>query len=96
MEKEGLLYFESSLFSKPEQNFFNYYLNKSEFTNSLDLRNKYVHGTQANPEDEGSHKDAYYTYLKLIVLALLKIEDDLIIHKAIEVAKSKMTSCNKN
>ena len=96
MEKEGLLYFESSLFSKPEQNFFNYYLNKSEFTNSLDLRNKYVHGTQANPEDEGSHKDAYYTYLKLIVLALLKIEDDLIIHKAIEAAKSKMTSCNKN
>ena len=96
MKKEGLLYFESSLFSKPEQDYYNYYLNKSEFTNGLDLRNKYVHGTQANPEDEGSHKYAYYTYLKLIVLALLKIEDDLIIHKVIESAKSKMTSCNKN
>ena len=90
MEKERLVYFESTLFSIPEQAYFNYYLNKSLFTNGLDLRNKYLHGTQANPEDEGSHKYAYYTYLKLIVLALLKIEDDLIIHKALESAKSQL------
>ena len=30
--------FESTLFSKPEQDYLNYYLNKSEFINSLDLR----------------------------------------------------------
>ncbi len=96
MAKENIIHFENTLFSKPEQDYYNYYLNKSEFTNGLDLRNKYVHGTQANPEDEGRHKYAYYTYLKLIVLALLKIEDDLIIHQAIESSKSKMTSCNKN
>ena len=94
MAKENIIYLESTLFSKPEQDFFNYYLNKSEFTNGLDLRNKYVHGTQANPEDEGRHKYAYYTYLKLIVLALLKIEDDLIIHKALsdfENSKNQIT-----
>jgi hypothetical protein len=83
MAKENIIHFENTLFSKPEQDYFNYYLNKSMFTNGLDLRNKYLHGTQANPEDEGCHKYAYYTYLKLIVLALLKIEDDLIIHKAL-------------
>lgn len=81
MQSENLVYFESTLFSKPEQDYFNFYLNKSEFTNGHDLRNKYVHGTQKKPEEIDAHKDAYHTILKLIVLALLKMEDDLIIHK---------------
>ena len=82
MESEGLIYFENTLFSKPEQSYFNFILNKSEFTNGLDLRNKYLHGTQANPNEIQKHKNAYLTYLKLIVLVLLKIEDDLMIHFA--------------
>jgi len=77
MEEEQLIYFESSLFSKPEQSYFNYYLNKSEFTNSLDLRNSYLHGTQGREEDDEAHLSVYYMYLKLFVLALLKIDDDL-------------------
>ena len=77
MEEEQLLYFESSLFSKPEQSYFNYYLNKSEFTNGLDLRNSYLHGTQGREEDDEAHLSVYYIYLKLFVLALLKIDDDL-------------------
>lgn len=77
MASENILYFESSLFSKPEKSYFNYYLNKSEFTNGLDLRNSYLHGTQANPEEENKHEDAYFTYLKLLFLVMLKIEDDL-------------------
>jgi len=40
-----MIFFESSLFSKPEQRYFNYFLNKSEFTNGVDLRNSYLHGT---------------------------------------------------
>jgi hypothetical protein len=79
MAIENIILFESSLFSKPEQAYFNYFLNKSEFTNGLDLRNSYLHGTQANPDDRQEHEYAYFTYLKLLVLALLKIEDDLII-----------------
>lgn len=43
--KKGLLRFESTLFSNPEQDYLNYCLNKSEFINSLDLRNMYSHGT---------------------------------------------------
>jgi hypothetical protein len=79
MADENMIVFESSLFAKPEQSYFNYYLNKSEFTNGLDLRNSYVHGTQANPEDIVKHQYAYFRYLKLLVLVLLKIEDDLIL-----------------
>lgn len=79
MMEEKLLYFESSLFSKPEQSYFNYYLNKSEFTNSLDLRNSYLHGTQGRAENDEVHQSVYYLYLKLVVLAFLKIDDDLYI-----------------
>lgn len=79
MAFESIIRFNSSLFSIPEQSYLNYFLNKSEFTNGLDLRNSYLHGTQANPEENHKHDFAYFTYLKLLVLALLKIEDDLYI-----------------
>ncbi|MFS4494564.1 hypothetical protein [Maribacter sp. 2308TA10-17] len=76
---EKLIFAESSLFSKQEQSYFNYYLNKSEFTNSLDLRNSYLHGTQGKAENDEVHQSVYYMYLKLVVLAFLKIDDDLFI-----------------
>ncbi len=86
MASEDIILFESSLFSKPEQSYFNYFLNKSEFTNGLDLRNSYLHGTQATHDETQKHEYAYFTYLKLLFLVMLKIEDDLIISK---VAKNK-------
>lgn len=84
MINQNMVFFESSLLSKPEQSYFNYYLNKSEFTNGLDLRNSYLHGTQANPEELDRHEYAYFTYLKLLVLILSKIEDDLLISQEIK------------
>lgn len=84
MADEDIITFESSLFSIPEQAYFNYFLNKSEFTNGLDLRNSYLHGTQANPDEIEKHEYAYFTYLKLIFLAFLKIEDDLNIYNSIK------------
>lgn len=89
MRNENIVFFESSLFSKPEQSYFNYFLNKSEFTNGLDLRNSYLHGTQANPEEIEKHEYAYFTYLKLVVLTLLKIDDDLQISNAINGRKER-------
>ncbi len=83
MEVENIINFESTLFSKPEQAYFNYFLNKSEFTNGLDLRNSYLHGTQANPDELEKHEYAYFIYLKLLFLAMLKIDDDLMISIAI-------------
>jgi hypothetical protein len=90
MMKEKLIYFESSLFSKPEQSYFNYYLNKSEFTNSLDLRNSYLHGTQGKAENDEVHQNVYYMYLKLIVLAFLKIDNDLLIFNQTNEEKTKI------
>jgi hypothetical protein len=83
MASENIILFGSSLFSKPEQAYFNYFLNKSEFTNGLDLRNSYLHGTQANPDETHKHEYAYFTYMKLLVLGMLKIDDDLQISHAI-------------
>ncbi|UKB81293.1 hypothetical protein [Chryseobacterium sp. MEBOG07] len=81
MISEDMIYFHSSLFSKPEQAYLNYFLNKSDFTNGMDLRNSYLHGTQATPDHTEKHDHAYLIYLKLIVLALLKIDDDLAIFR---------------
>ncbi|WP_298329141.1 hypothetical protein [uncultured Dokdonia sp.] len=82
MDSEDIINFENSLFSKTEQDYFNYFLNKSQFTNGLDLRNSYLHGTQADPNEIEKHEYAYFTYLKLIFLAFLKIDDDLSIYRA--------------
>jgi hypothetical protein len=84
MIHEGIVYFGSSLFAVPEQNYLNYYLNKSEFTNGLDLRNSYLHGTQANPTEIHLHENSYLLYLKLLTLVIFKIEDDLFIYKKLK------------
>jgi hypothetical protein len=84
MKNENIVFFESSLFSRTEQAYFNYFLNKSEFTNGLDLRNSYLHGTQANPEEIQRHEYAYFTYIKLLILTMLKMDDDLLISNAIK------------
>lgn len=79
METENLIYFESSLFTRPEQAYYNFFLNKRGCTNGMGLRNRYSQGTQASPDEIKVHERAYFTYLKLVVLAFLKIEDDLAI-----------------
>jgi hypothetical protein len=84
MSNDCIVYFGNSLFSVPEQNYFNYYLNKSEFTNGHDLRNSYLHGTQANPTEIHLHENSYLLYLKLLILAIFKIEDDLFIYKKLK------------
>lgn len=71
----GILRSESTLFAKPEQSYFNYYLNKKEFTNGLDLRNKYMHGATSNSEEVD--KNMYYILLRIIVCSVIKIDDDL-------------------
>jgi len=87
MHEKGLIYFGDTLFSEPETKYLNYHLNKKEFSNSLDLRNKYSHGT--NPNNEVGHKKDYYTVLKVLILILLKIEHDLIIFEVPKVKELK-------
>jgi hypothetical protein len=80
MEELGLVRFGSSLFTEPESKYFSYFWNKSEYTNGPDIRNKYTHGT--NTDSEEIHKNIYFILLKLLVLILLKIENDLLVHSS--------------
>ncbi|MGN7785806.1 hypothetical protein ACTJIJ_14865 [Niabella sp. 22666] len=70
---------ESTLFSRQEATYFNYLLNKKEFTNGMDLRNKYMHGV--NGLSEKDHQKDFYLLLRIVILILLKINDDLIISR---------------
>ena len=72
---QNLVYFESSLLSKNEQDYFDYLLNKSKFTNGHDIRNRYLHGTNSN--DERQYETDYNLILKLFVIIVIKINDDL-------------------
>ena len=49
---EGKIVIEDSLFTRPEQKYLNYILNKNEFSDGFDLRNKYSHGTTSLEESE--------------------------------------------
>lgn len=78
MINEGILEAENTLFSRPEIDYLNYYLNKSEFNNGLDLRNMYIHGTQpSETESDQTHETNYMRILKIFILAIIKINDDL-------------------
>lgn len=75
MEKRGMVRFESTLFTIEERRYLNYYLNQKEFSNGLDLRNKYVHGTNSSSVEE--QQNDYLMILKLVILVIHKIKDDL-------------------
>jgi len=78
MQVDRLVCFKSSLFSQKEYEYFDYYLNKATFNNGMDLRNMYLHGSQPNgSEDEKIHMSNYWIILKLFVLCILKICDDI-------------------
>lgn len=77
--EKGIFRQDSSLFSISEQDYLNYYLNKSEFTNSLDLRNMYSHGTQPFG-NENIHYSNYIKFLRLFILIIIKINDELCIY----------------
>ncbi len=79
MEKKGMVKFDNTLFTIEERKYLNYYLNKKEFSNSLDLRNKYLHGTNTSSEDEQNND--YLRLLKLIILVIYKIKDDLTLYE---------------
>ncbi len=99
MFAKGWLVKDDRLLSKPERDYFSYYLDNMKFTNGKAYRNHYMHGT-ANPEDNGKeHQIAYTTFLRLLAILLLKIKDDLwlarrafAIHIMSEIEKKKSCS----
>lgn len=66
----------SSLLTEAEGKYFNYFLNGVDFSNGPQLRNKYLHGSQANSYGEDTHYTTYITLLRLIVALVIKMNDD--------------------
>lgn len=47
-----------------------------DFSNGPQLRNKYLHGAQANGDGENAHYSTYITALRLTVALVIEINDD--------------------
>lgn len=73
----GWLVKDNHLLSKPERDYFSYYLDNMKFTNGKAYRNHYAHGDSLLADDVNAHSLAYITFLELLTILLLKIEDDL-------------------
>ncbi len=71
---KGEIRVESSLLSNPEWEYFDYILNKAEFSNGLDLRNRYIHDT--NSLDEQQQQNDYIVLLKMFIILVIKINEE--------------------
>lgn len=76
MVERGWLRLAATLLTTAEAGYFNYQLNKSQFHNGPEIRNKYLHGSQADLDGPGAHFEAYITTLKLTIALIIKINDD--------------------
>lgn len=74
MISSGDLKEEKTLFSVPEQQYLDFILNKATYSDGLDLRNKYSHGTTSLNETE--HFQNYLEFLKIMVLIIIKINEE--------------------
>lgn len=76
LEARGWVIRKSSLLTEGEASYFNYFLNKSEFSNGPELRNKYLHGSQPTSPSESEHFQTYLTALRLLLALVIKINDE--------------------
>lgn len=70
---------EGTLLSVPEQDYLDYILNRRKFSNGLDLRNRYIHGTNSledKPED-------YYRIFLIMCLLIIKINEEFCLREEI-------------
>ena len=74
---QGALIAESTLLTRQESDYIDYYFNKSRFINGYDLRNKYLHGTSSGHNNENEHYVNYLHSLRILITIMIKINDDL-------------------
>ena len=64
----------SKRLSKPEVQYIDYILNKREFSNGLDLRNKYIHDSIS--KDETRQNYDYAILVKIMIILIIKINEE--------------------
>ena len=79
MIEENELIWESSLFNREEVNYLDYILNKEKSDNGLDLRNRYLHGS--NTLEIHEQEVDYIKALKIAIITVLKISEDIRLYK---------------
>lgn len=77
MADTGWLIKSDNLLTKEEKRYFSYYMDNGEFTNGFAYRNLYAHGCIISEDDTDKHHIAYWVFLRLLTILILKIEDDL-------------------
>ena len=77
MVADGWLERRSTLLTTSEADYINYFLNQAGPTGGLDLRNRYLHGSQADGDDNAVHLHTYLIALRLLIALVIKLNDDL-------------------
>jgi hypothetical protein len=78
MVADGWLEQRSTLLTTAEVAYINYYLSQKGSSGGPDLRNRYIHGSQADyDDDKNAHLHTYLIALRLLVAFVIKINDDL-------------------
>jgi hypothetical protein len=80
MVADGWLERRSTLFTTSEADYINYFLNQSGPTGGPDLRNRYLHGSQADGDDKAVHLHTYLITLRLLIALVIKLNDDLYLY----------------
>lgn len=75
MVDKGWVVRRSTLLTEAEADYFNYFLNRVDFSNGPNLRNRYQHGSQPGADDN-EHFKSYLIALRLMVAILIKINDE--------------------
>jgi hypothetical protein len=70
------------LMTDAEADYFNYFLNKAGFSNGPNLRNRYLHGSQARADGDEAHFNTYLIAVRLVVALVIKMNDDLCLSAA--------------
>ena len=73
---------ENTLFAKSESHYLNYLLNNSEYSDGKAIRNRYIHDSIL--PDEKTMLEDYITLLKIMILIIIKINDDICIYDNIK------------
>ena len=74
LERRNEIIYDKKLFCKQEVAFLNFILNKAQFSNGIDLRNKYSHGTYSKNINE--HERDYWCLLSIMILIIIKINEE--------------------
>ena len=79
---KGEIVTDNKLLTKPEYQYFDYLLNNSEFSDGKAIRNRYIHDSIIT--DEKTMTTDYYTFLKVMIMMIIKINDDCCLNEMIK------------